>query len=161
MTVWRANMLGSPGEGMGYFLRHPLSADDAARARESRRLLAIGKYHERYVYQVRPASRGYLDGVPFSRLCTPGPVPLWPLWRPYTLYRSRKTVKVAPARLPDRATVPATRVARRGPCHGRSALQPGRPPPCGASSLLAGGRSGCAGSAGRRRAVRTGSGGYG
>jgi nitrate reductase alpha subunit len=58
MTVWRANMLGSPGEGMGYFLRHPLSADDAARARESRRLLAIGKYHERYLYQVRPASRG-------------------------------------------------------------------------------------------------------
>jgi hypothetical protein len=62
MVAGDDRMAGQParlaGRGHGYFLRHPLSADDAARARESRRLLAIGKYHERYVYQVRPASRG-------------------------------------------------------------------------------------------------------
>jgi len=35
MTVWRANLLGSSGKGMEYFLRHLLGAEDAVRAEES------------------------------------------------------------------------------------------------------------------------------
>jgi nitrate reductase alpha subunit len=35
MTVWRANLLGSSGKGMEYFMRHLLGADDAVRAAES------------------------------------------------------------------------------------------------------------------------------
>src|SRR5262249_48688304 len=35
MTVWRANLLGSSGKGMEYFLRHLVGADDAIRAQES------------------------------------------------------------------------------------------------------------------------------
>src|SRR5262249_27018700 len=35
LTVWRANLLGSSGKGMEYFLRHLLGADDAVRGRES------------------------------------------------------------------------------------------------------------------------------
>ena len=33
MTVWRANLLGSSGKGMEYFMRHLLGAEDAVRAR--------------------------------------------------------------------------------------------------------------------------------
>jgi nitrate reductase / nitrite oxidoreductase, alpha subunit len=35
MTVWRANLLGSSGKGMEYFMRHLVGADDAVRAEES------------------------------------------------------------------------------------------------------------------------------
>ena len=35
MTVWRANLLGSSGKGMEYFMRHLLGTDDAVRAEES------------------------------------------------------------------------------------------------------------------------------
>jgi nitrate reductase alpha subunit len=35
MTVWRANLLGSSGKGMEYFMRHLLGVDDAVRAAES------------------------------------------------------------------------------------------------------------------------------
>jgi nitrate reductase / nitrite oxidoreductase, alpha subunit len=35
MTIWRANVLGSSGKGMEYFLRHLIGADDAVRAAES------------------------------------------------------------------------------------------------------------------------------
>ena len=35
MTVWRANVLGSSGKGMEYFLRHLIGAEDAVRAAES------------------------------------------------------------------------------------------------------------------------------
>jgi nitrate reductase alpha subunit len=35
LTVWRANLLGSSGKGMEYFMRHLLGADDAVRAAES------------------------------------------------------------------------------------------------------------------------------
>ena len=35
MTIWRANVLGSSGKGMEYFLRHLVGADDAVRAAES------------------------------------------------------------------------------------------------------------------------------
>ena len=35
MTVWRANLLGSSGKGMEYFMRHLLGSDDAVRAEES------------------------------------------------------------------------------------------------------------------------------
>jgi nitrate reductase alpha subunit len=35
MTVWRANLLGSSGKGMEYFMRHLLGIDDAVRAEES------------------------------------------------------------------------------------------------------------------------------
>ncbi len=35
MTVWRANLLGSSGKGMEYFMRHLLGIDDAVRADES------------------------------------------------------------------------------------------------------------------------------
>ncbi len=34
MTVWRANLLGSSGKGMEYFMRHLLGVDDAVRADE-------------------------------------------------------------------------------------------------------------------------------
>ena len=32
MTVWRANLLGSSGKGMEYFMRHLLGIEDAVRA---------------------------------------------------------------------------------------------------------------------------------
>ncbi|MFB4308479.1 nitrate reductase subunit alpha [Actinomadura sp. GTD37] len=35
MTIWRANVLGSSGKGMEYFMRHLLGTDDAVRAAES------------------------------------------------------------------------------------------------------------------------------
>ena len=35
LTVWRANLLGSSGKGMEYFMRHLLGTDDAVRAEES------------------------------------------------------------------------------------------------------------------------------
>ena len=35
MTMWRANLLGSSGKGMEYFMRHLLGADDAVRAQET------------------------------------------------------------------------------------------------------------------------------
>jgi nitrate reductase / nitrite oxidoreductase, alpha subunit len=35
LTVWRANLLGSSGKGMEYFMRHLLGVDDAVRAEES------------------------------------------------------------------------------------------------------------------------------
>jgi nitrate reductase alpha subunit len=35
LTVWRANLLGSSGKGMEYFMRHLVGADDAIRAAES------------------------------------------------------------------------------------------------------------------------------
>ncbi|TMR38612.1 nitrate reductase subunit alpha, partial [Actinomadura geliboluensis] len=35
MTIWRANVLGSSGKGMEYFMRHLLGTDDAVRAEES------------------------------------------------------------------------------------------------------------------------------
>jgi nitrate reductase alpha subunit len=35
LTVWRANLLGSSGKGMEYFMRHLIGADDAVRAQES------------------------------------------------------------------------------------------------------------------------------
>jgi nitrate reductase / nitrite oxidoreductase, alpha subunit len=35
MTVWRANLLGSSGKGMEYFMRHLLGVEDAVRAQES------------------------------------------------------------------------------------------------------------------------------
>jgi Fe-S-cluster-containing dehydrogenase component len=35
LTVWRANLLGSSGKGMEYFMRHLVGADDAVRAGES------------------------------------------------------------------------------------------------------------------------------
>ncbi|MGH3247257.1 MAG: nitrate reductase subunit alpha, partial [Trebonia sp.] len=35
MTVWRANLLGSSGKGMEYFLRHLVGSEDAVRAAES------------------------------------------------------------------------------------------------------------------------------
>ncbi len=35
MTIWRANVLGSSGKGMEYFLRHLIGAEDAVRAEES------------------------------------------------------------------------------------------------------------------------------
>src|SRR6516164_5453816 len=35
LTVWRANLLGSSGKGMEYFMRHLIGADDAVRAEES------------------------------------------------------------------------------------------------------------------------------
>jgi nitrate reductase alpha subunit len=35
MTVWRANLLGSSGKGMEYFMRHLLGVDDAVRAEET------------------------------------------------------------------------------------------------------------------------------
>jgi nitrate reductase alpha subunit len=35
MTIWRANVLGSSGKGMEYFMRHLLGTDDAVRAQET------------------------------------------------------------------------------------------------------------------------------
>src|SRR5690606_34953607 len=35
MSIWRANLLGSSGKGMEYFMRHLLGADDAVRAPET------------------------------------------------------------------------------------------------------------------------------
>ncbi|MDN5857676.1 MAG: nitrate reductase subunit alpha [Pseudonocardia sp.] len=35
LTVWRANLLGSSGKGMEYFMRHLLGTEDAVRAQES------------------------------------------------------------------------------------------------------------------------------
>ncbi|MDN5929520.1 MAG: nitrate reductase subunit alpha [Pseudonocardia sp.] len=35
LTIWRANLLGSSGKGMEYFMRHLLGTEDAVRAQES------------------------------------------------------------------------------------------------------------------------------
>ena len=40
MTIWRANLLGSSGKGMEYFMRHLLGVDDAVRARGDARTVA-------------------------------------------------------------------------------------------------------------------------
>jgi nitrate reductase alpha subunit len=56
MTVWRANLLGSSGKGMEYFMRHLLGVDDAVRAAESPPDLRPGEvtWHD-------DAPRGKLD----------------------------------------------------------------------------------------------------
>ncbi|HEU5356728.1 MAG TPA: nitrate reductase subunit alpha, partial [Actinocrinis sp.] len=58
MTVWRANLLGSSGKGMEYFMRHLLGVEDAVRAEESPEDLrpAEVRWHEQ-------APRGKLDLV--------------------------------------------------------------------------------------------------
>ena len=43
MTVWRANLLGSSGKGMEYFMRHLLGVEDAVRADESPERLRPGE----------------------------------------------------------------------------------------------------------------------
>ena len=43
MTVWRANLLGSSGKGMEYFMRHLLGVEDAVRAEESPERPAPGR----------------------------------------------------------------------------------------------------------------------
>ena len=43
MTVWRANLLGSSGKGMEYFMRHLLGVEDAVRAGESPERLRPGE----------------------------------------------------------------------------------------------------------------------
>jgi nitrate reductase / nitrite oxidoreductase, alpha subunit len=47
MTVWRANLLGSSGKGMEYFMRHLLGVDDAVRAEESPERLRPSEVHWR------------------------------------------------------------------------------------------------------------------
>ncbi len=56
LTVWRANLLGSSGKGMEYFMRHLLGVEDAVRAAESPPGLrpAEVKWHQQ-------APRGKLD----------------------------------------------------------------------------------------------------
>jgi nitrate reductase alpha subunit len=56
LTVWRANLLGSSGKGMEYFMRHLVGADDAVRASETPERLrpAEVSWHEE-------APRGKLD----------------------------------------------------------------------------------------------------
>jgi nitrate reductase alpha subunit len=56
MTVWRANLLGSSGKGMEYFMRHLLGADDAVRAEESPEHLRPAE-----VVWHKEAPRGKLD----------------------------------------------------------------------------------------------------
>ncbi len=58
MTVWRANLLGSSGKGMEYFMRHLLGVEDAVRAGESPERL-------------RP-SRGEVAGTGTTRQARPG-----------------------------------------------------------------------------------------
>ena len=55
MTVWRANLLGSSGKGMEYFMRHLIGADDAVRAEES-------------PPQLRPADVTWRDEAPRGKL---------------------------------------------------------------------------------------------
>jgi nitrate reductase alpha subunit len=56
MTVWRANLLGSSGKGMEYFMRHLLGTHDAVRAQESPPGLRPAEVTWR-----DPAPRGKLD----------------------------------------------------------------------------------------------------
>jgi len=56
LTVWRANLLGSSGKGMEYFMRHLVGADDAVRASESPPELRPAEVRWR-----DPAPRGKLD----------------------------------------------------------------------------------------------------
>jgi nitrate reductase / nitrite oxidoreductase, alpha subunit len=55
MTVWRANLLGSSGKGMEYFMRHLLGVEDAVRAEESRP-------------EMRPAEVRWRDKAPRGKL---------------------------------------------------------------------------------------------
>jgi nitrate reductase alpha subunit len=55
MTVWRANLLGSSGKGMEYFMRHLLGTHDAVRAEES-------------PPAVRPAEVAWRDPAPRGKL---------------------------------------------------------------------------------------------
>ncbi|MGH6656226.1 MAG: nitrate reductase subunit alpha, partial [Actinocrinis sp.] len=56
MTVWRANLLGSSGKGMEYFMRHLIGVEDAVRAEESPEQLRPSDVRWR-----DPAPRGKLD----------------------------------------------------------------------------------------------------
>jgi nitrate reductase alpha subunit len=58
MTIWRANLLGSSGKGMEYFMRHLIGVEDAVRADESPEQL-----RPRDVTWREPAPRGKLDLV--------------------------------------------------------------------------------------------------
>ena len=58
MTVWRANLLGSSGKGMEYFMRHLLGVEDAVRAEESPERLRPSEVTWR-----EEAPRGKLDLV--------------------------------------------------------------------------------------------------
>jgi nitrate reductase alpha subunit len=55
MTVWRANLLGSSGKGMEYFMRHLLGVEDAVRAEESPESL-------------RPREVAWVDEAPRAKL---------------------------------------------------------------------------------------------
>jgi len=55
MTVWRANLLGSSGKGMEYFMRHLLGAHDAVRAEET-------------PPHLRPADVRWRDDAPRAKL---------------------------------------------------------------------------------------------
>jgi nitrate reductase alpha subunit len=55
MTIWRANLLGSSGKGMEYFMRHLLGADDTVRASES-------------PAELRPADVRWRDEAPRGKL---------------------------------------------------------------------------------------------
>ncbi|WP_084262348.1 nitrate reductase subunit alpha [Actinomadura formosensis] len=55
MTIWRANVLGSSGKGMEYFMRHLLGTDDAVRAEESPE-------------QLRPAEVTWREEAPRGKL---------------------------------------------------------------------------------------------
>jgi nitrate reductase alpha subunit len=56
LTVWRANLLGSSGKGMEYFMRHLVGADDAVRAGETPPGVRPAEVTWR-----EPAPRGKLD----------------------------------------------------------------------------------------------------
>ena len=58
MTIWRANLLGSSGKGMEYFMRHLLGVEDAVRAGESPERLRPSEVSWR-----EQAPRGKLDLV--------------------------------------------------------------------------------------------------
>ena len=58
MTIWRANLLGSSGKGMEYFMRHLLGVEDAVRADES-----PARLRPREVAWVDEAPRAKLDLV--------------------------------------------------------------------------------------------------
>ena len=58
MTIWRANLLGSSGKGMEYFMRHLLGVEDAVRAGESPERLRPSEVRWR-----EQAPRGKLDLV--------------------------------------------------------------------------------------------------
>lgn len=55
MTVWRANLLGSSGKGMEYFMRHLLGTHDAVRAQESSP-------------ELRPSEVTWRDEAPLGKL---------------------------------------------------------------------------------------------